>query len=146
MYERYTDADLKISLYIRLYTNIIYRRFHILTLFTFWDMCTWDMWNVCLQVYGNNMLKISLLFNSLQTSRINNSKMLRIRNAKFAGYCFIWTQSFRQGFKSALVYLQISLKQTNILTAILLIRSGNVTHIIPFSFLQQDCLLMVILT
>ena len=38
------------------------------------------------------MLKISLLKNveyvkNLQTSRINNSKIPKIRNVKFAGYC-----------------------------------------------------------
>ena len=38
-------------------------RFHIKTHYTFWDIRTWDMWNVCLQTLGNNkMLKISLLF------------------------------------------------------------------------------------
>ena len=33
------------------------------------------------------MFKISLLL-SLQTSRVNNSKILRIKNAKFSVYCF----------------------------------------------------------
>ena len=34
------------------------------------------------------MLKISLLFKILQTSRVNNSRISRIKNAKFSGYCF----------------------------------------------------------
>ena len=40
------------------------------------------------------MLKISLLFfrnlqkNFWKTSRENNSRILRIKNAKFSGYCF----------------------------------------------------------
>ena len=34
------------------------------------------------------VLKISLLFKKLQTSRTNNSKILRIKNARFSGYCF----------------------------------------------------------
>ena len=34
------------------------------------------------------MLKNSLLFRNLQTSRANNSKILRIKNAKFSGHWF----------------------------------------------------------
>ena len=34
------------------------------------------------------MLKISLFLKHLQTSRVNNSRILRIKNAKFSGYCF----------------------------------------------------------
>ena len=35
-----------------------------------------------------NMLKSSLLFRKTTTSRVNNSRILRIKNAKFSGYCF----------------------------------------------------------
>ena len=35
-----------------------------------------------------NVLKISLIFTKIQTSRVNNSRVLRIQNAKFSGYCF----------------------------------------------------------
>ena len=34
------------------------------------------------------MLKINLLFKKLETSLANNSRILRIKNAKFSGYCF----------------------------------------------------------
>ena len=34
------------------------------------------------------MLKISLLFRNLQTSRTNNSRIRSNKNAKFSGYCF----------------------------------------------------------
>ena len=34
------------------------------------------------------MLKISLLFKNLQTSRARNSRILRTKNVKFTGYCF----------------------------------------------------------
>ena len=33
------------------------------------------------------MLKIRLLFNHLQTLRVNNSRILRIKDVKFSGYC-----------------------------------------------------------
>ena len=44
---RYTNADLRICHYLRLHMKIIFWRFHIKTHFTFWDMRTWVMWNVC---------------------------------------------------------------------------------------------------
>ena len=33
------------------------------------------------------MYKISLIIRNLRTSLINNSRVVRIKNAKFAGYC-----------------------------------------------------------
>ena len=35
-----------------------------------------------------NMLKSSHFSGKLQTSRVNNSRIRRIKNAKFSGYCF----------------------------------------------------------
>ena len=43
-----TNGDLKICLYLCFHMNIICRRFHIITPFIFWDIRTWDIWNVCL--------------------------------------------------------------------------------------------------
>ena len=40
----------------------------------------------------------------MQTLVANNSRILRIKNAKFSGYCFMWTQIYREIFKSALAY------------------------------------------
>ena len=34
------------------------------------------------------MLKISLLFKKIKTLRVNNSRILQIKNAKFSGYYF----------------------------------------------------------
>ena len=34
------------------------------------------------------MLKITLFLRHLQTSRANNLRILKIKNAKFSGYCF----------------------------------------------------------
>ena len=52
-----------------------------------------------------NMLKISLVLKKLQTSQANNPRILKIKNAKFSGYSFLWTQAYREIFKSALLYL-----------------------------------------
>ena len=51
------------------------------------------------------MLEISLLFKKLQTSRANNSRILRIKKANFQVIVFIWTQTYGENFNSALVYL-----------------------------------------
>ena len=56
---------MKIYQYLRLHMKINCWRFHFKTSFTFWGMCTWDIWKVCLQTLRNNMLKISLIFKTL---------------------------------------------------------------------------------
>ena len=64
-YLRYTDADMKIYVYLHFRIKIICRRFWIIKPFTFWDISTWyEMF-----VYKptsiqkqDNMLKKSLLF------------------------------------------------------------------------------------
>ena len=45
-----------VNIFIFTYTMIC-RRFHIITPFVFWDTRTRDMWNVCLQTYGNNRIR-----------------------------------------------------------------------------------------
>ena len=47
------------------------------------------------------MLKSSLLFKE----NTNNSRILRIRIRNFQGIFFIWTRTYSEIFKSALVYL-----------------------------------------
>ena len=47
-----------------------------------------------------NMLKISLLFKKFTKSRANNSRTLRIKNAKFSGYCFYMNTNVTEIFKS----------------------------------------------
>ena len=49
----YTNADLKICQYLRLYMKMICWTFHIKISFTFWDTCTWDTWKVSLQTFRN---------------------------------------------------------------------------------------------
>ena len=71
-----------------LHMKIICWIFHIKTPFNFWDMCTWDMWKVCLQTFRNNRIcqQLAYFLRSLQTSLANNSRILRIQNVKLSGY------------------------------------------------------------
>ena len=66
-------------------------------------MHKWDIWKVYLQTFWNNRIcwKSAYFLRNLQTSRINNSATLRIKNAKFSGY--IWTQTYSETLKSAWV-------------------------------------------
>ena len=51
------------------------------------------------------MLKIVYFLRNLQASRANNSVFLGLRLRYFQGIVFISTQSYREIFKSTLVYL-----------------------------------------
>ena len=81
---------MKICLHLRLHIKITWRRFYIISPYSFWDMRTLDLWNVCLQTFRNNRIcqKLAYFLRNLQTLPINNSRILRITNAKFAEYCF----------------------------------------------------------
>ena len=57
---------------------------------------TWDMWKVCLQTFRNN--RINFLRN-LQTSRASNSRILKIKNAKYSGYCFYMNTNIYRDFQ-----------------------------------------------
>ena len=72
-----------------------------------WDMRTWDMWKVCLQTFRNKRIckKLAYFLRNLQTSRANNSRILTIKNTNIQTDESIWTQTNREIFKSALVYL-----------------------------------------
>ena len=98
---------MKIYCYLRLHLKIICQRFHIIAPFNFWDISTRDIWNVCLQTYRNNRIcyKVAYFLRKIQNTRVNNSKILRIKDAKFQVMIFIWTQTYSEIFKSALVYL-----------------------------------------
>ena len=52
-----------------------------------------------------NMLKIAYFLKNLQTSRVNNSRIFRIRLRNFQGIVCILTETYWEIFKSALVYL-----------------------------------------
>ena len=58
------------------------------------------MQNVCLQTYRNNRIcwKLAYFLREIQTLRVNNSRILTIKNTKFSGYYFymnlyIWGDS-----------------------------------------------------
>ena len=57
---------------------------------TFWDIRTRDICNACSQTYRNNRTcnKVAYFFRIMQTSRVNNSKILGIKNVKFSRNCF----------------------------------------------------------
>ena len=82
---------MKICQYLRLHMKIICRRFHIKTTSPFWDMCTWDIRKVCLQTFRNNRIrcKLAYVFKKFTNFMGKNSSILRIKKAKFLGYCFI---------------------------------------------------------
>ena len=88
--------------------KIVYWRFNINTLCTFWDRHTWDIWKACFQTIRNNRicLKLAYFLRNLQTSRANNSRILRTKNAKFSRHYFYMNTNITEIFKSVLVYLK----------------------------------------
>ena len=92
---------MKICQYFRLHMKTICWRFHIEAPFTLSAMRTWDMWKVCLQTFRNNRVRYKLAYflKILQTSRGNNSRILRIQNAKFSGYWFSMNTSIQGYFQ-----------------------------------------------
>ena len=87
--------------------KIICWRFEIKTSSILWDMRTWVILKLCLQTFRNNRIcqKLAYFLRNLQTSWADDSRILRIKNAKFSGYCFDMNTTYREIFKSALVYL-----------------------------------------
>ena len=64
-------------------------------------MRTWDMWKVCLQTFRNNTVcqKLAYFLRNLQTSRANNSRVLRVKNAKFSRCCFYMNTNIYENFQ-----------------------------------------------
>ena len=92
---------MKICQFRRLHMKVICWGFYIQTPFTFWDMRTWNMWKVCLQTFRINRIcqKLIYFLRNLKTSRVNNSRVLRIKNAKFSGYCFYMNTNIERDFQ-----------------------------------------------
>ena len=88
----------------------------------FWDMRKWDMRKVCLQTLRNNRIRLKLgyFLRNVQTSRANNSRVLRIKKWNFQGIGFISTQTYWTIFKSALVYLLNTIFKKDIVFQLLL--------------------------
>ena len=63
----------------------------ITTPFTFLDMRTLNIQNVCLQTYRKDRIrqKVAYFLRKIQTLRANNSRILKIKNAKFSGYFYM---------------------------------------------------------
>ena len=53
------------------------------------------------------MLKISLLYENLQNSREDNSRILRIKNVKFSGDCFYMNTNIYGDFQ---IFIRVPLK------------------------------------
>ena len=92
---------MKICQYLCLHMKIICWRFHIKTCFSFWDMRPWDTRKVCLQTFRNNRIceKLAYFLRNLQTSRANISRILRIKNAEFSGYCLYMNTDIKGDFQ-----------------------------------------------
>ena len=101
LFQRYTNAGMKICKY-RLYMKIICWRFHIKTAFSFWDIRTWY---VCLETFRINRIyqKLAYLLRNLHTSWLNNSRILRVKNAKFLGYCFYMNTNIQWDFQICII-------------------------------------------
>ena len=72
-------------------------------------MTTWALWKVCLWTFWNNRKcwKLAYLLTNLQTSRASNSKIHRIKNVEFSGYCFYMNTNISGGFQ---ICISVSLK------------------------------------
>ena len=80
---------MKIWQYLLLHMKIICCRYHIKAPFNFWDIRTWDMWKNCLQLFRNNKIcKLTYFLRYLETSRADHTRILKITNVKFSGFCF----------------------------------------------------------
>ena len=69
--------------------------------FTFWDMRTLDLRNVCLQTYRDNWIrqKVAYFLRKMQSLGVNNSRILRIQNGKFSGYHFYMSTTKYRDFQ-----------------------------------------------
>ena len=69
------------------------RRFRIITPVSFWAIRHRGIWNVIEKIRSMHPetaehVKTREFLRKIQTLRVNNSRNLRIKNAKFSGYCF----------------------------------------------------------
>ena len=73
----------------------------IITPFSFSDMRTLDMRNLHLQTCRYNRIrwKVAYFWRKIQTLRVNNSKILRIQNAKFWGHYFYLNTNIWRNFQ-----------------------------------------------
>ena len=101
---------MKIFLYVRLHLKTIPWKFRIPNPKNYLVIYPQSFRNVCLQTYRNNRIrqKVAYFLRKIQTLRVNNSRILRIKNAKFQSFVFIWIKTYVEIFKSAFVCLSYS--------------------------------------
>ena len=90
-------------------------------------MHTRDIWNICLQTYINNRIcwKVAHFLRKIQTSRVNNSRIFKIENGKFSGYCFYTSPSIQWSFQNC---ISVSLTTDHSPVTILISRNKNRIH------------------
>ena len=74
--------------------KIIFQRFHIKIPFTFWYICMWDMWKVCLHSETIECVKNKPTFKEIY--ELNGQipqTFLRIKRAKISGFYFYMNTS-----------------------------------------------------
>ena len=80
-------------------------------------MRTLDIQNICLQTYRNNRIrsKVAYFLRKIQILRANNSRILRIQNAKFSGYYFYMDTNIWRDFQ---ICINVPLIETFLVEAI----------------------------
>ena len=96
---------MKFYWHLGLLIKIICGRFRIIRLFTFLHMCFRDIWNICFETYRNNRIceKVAYFSRKIQDFWVNNSRILRIKNAKLSGYSFHMNPNIQWNFQICII-------------------------------------------
>ena len=96
---------MKFYWHLGLLIKIICGRFRIIRLFTFWHMCFRDIWNICFETHRNNRIceKVAYFSRKIQVFWVNNSRILRIKNAKLSGYSFHMNPNIQWNFQTCII-------------------------------------------
>ena len=96
---------MKFYWHLGLLIKIICGRFRIIRLFTFLHMCFRDTWNICFETYRNNRIceKVAYFSRKIQVFWVNNSRILRIKNAKLSGYSFHMNPNIQWNFQICII-------------------------------------------
>ena len=96
---------MKFYWHLGLLIKIICGRFRIIRLFTFLHMCFRDIWNICFETYRNNRIceKVAYFSRKIQVFWVNNSRILRIKNAKLSGYSFHMNPNIQWNFQTCII-------------------------------------------
>ena len=118
--KRYTNADLKISLYVCVRIKGIPCKFCVLNPKSFRIIYPLSLQNICLQTYRNKKIgkKLTYFLRKMQTARVNNSIIFRIRKTRFSGHYFYIKKNKQGDFQ---IYISVPLNKK---------RSQNLTYFI----------------